>query len=405
MGDLPAGWSDTTLGRAARWLSGGTPRTSESAYWGGTIPWITSGSLTSFKLQTSKRRITELGLANGSRLVPEGTTLFVVRGMSLKSEFRIGVAQRQLAFGQDCKALVAADGVVPLFLAYAIKSRSAEILDMVDEAGHGTGRLDTERLKGLSILIPSDDEQRSIADLLGVLDDKIESDLRLIGATHDYAEARFSALADVAEVRTVGDLCDKRELLCSDGYRTRKDQLGEPGVKILRVADMADGHIFADGTDHVSSEYLASAGSKVSKVDDVIVSTKGTVGRTALIAAGDPMVVYSPQICYFRVLDASKLSAAVLHRWVRSSKFHTQAKAVQDQSDMAPYVSLRDLRRFQVPMVDPAAPEVTELQNLERLLYGRRREIQALALLRDALLPELMSGRLRVPEAREMAGV
>ena len=95
----PSDWDVKTLGKAADWFSGGTPRTSEAAYWGGDIPWIGSGSLTEFRIRKSDRTLTPLGAANGTRLVGPGTVIFVVRGMSLKSEFRMGITHRQVAFG------------------------------------------------------------------------------------------------------------------------------------------------------------------------------------------------------------------------------------------------------------------------------------------------------------------
>ncbi|PBC38606.1 hypothetical protein CJ179_39140 [Rhodococcus sp. ACS1] len=133
---------------AGKWLSGGTPSTSASEYWGGDLPWISATSMKSFFIDTSERCLTEAGQAAATNVVPAGTVLFVVRGMSLKSEFRLGVAQRSVAFGQDCKAILPTiDGSV---LAVALLSMREEILDMVDEAGHGTGRLQTDLSLSLS---------------------------------------------------------------------------------------------------------------------------------------------------------------------------------------------------------------------------------------------------------------
>lgn len=102
---LPADWSVTTLGECADWYSGGTPRTEVAEYWDGDIPWITASSLHDFYVEDSERRVTQLGIENGTRLMPKDTILFVVRGMSLKTEFRAGIARRPVTFGQDCKAI------------------------------------------------------------------------------------------------------------------------------------------------------------------------------------------------------------------------------------------------------------------------------------------------------------
>lgn len=160
LGLIPDGWEYTTLGRAAKWISGGTPSTRESAYWGGDIPWITSGSLTSFLLDDSERKLTQLGVDNGSKTVDRNATIFVVRGMSLAKEFRHGIADIRLAFGQDCKALVAKPGIEPLFLALAVSSLQDKIQGMVEFAAHGTGKLSTGRIQALAIPCPPESIQQ-----------------------------------------------------------------------------------------------------------------------------------------------------------------------------------------------------------------------------------------------------
>lgn len=140
---------------AGKWFSGGTPSTAEPLYWGGETPWISSSSLKSFYLASSERRVTDLGIGNGTRVVPSGTVLFIVRGMSLKTEFRVGVAQRPLAFGQDTKALIPHREIGSTTLGVALYSMRSDVLSLVDEAGHGTGRLSTDRIEQLQVLLPT----------------------------------------------------------------------------------------------------------------------------------------------------------------------------------------------------------------------------------------------------------
>ncbi|MFF6997931.1 restriction endonuclease subunit S [Streptomyces sp. NPDC008313] len=162
-------WSESALKDTAKWLSGGTPRTSEPSYWGGDIPWISAASLKTPWLYDSERSVTELGAQNGTRLVPKGSILFVVRGMSLTTEFRVGVAQREVAFGQDCKALIPYLGIDSATLFLAVRAQSAAILGLVDLAGHGTGRLVTERVANLRVRLPQGDDAVEFAARAGAL--------------------------------------------------------------------------------------------------------------------------------------------------------------------------------------------------------------------------------------------
>ncbi|MFD9292435.1 restriction endonuclease subunit S [Streptomyces sp. NPDC060030] len=162
-------WREWKLKDAATWSSGGTPKTGEPSYWNGDIPWISAASLKTPWLAESARSVTPLGVQNGTRLAPKGAILFVVRGMSLTSEFRIGVAQRELAFGQDCKALIPHPSVDSTALFFAIRSHSPKILEMVDLAGHGTGRLVTDRIANLVVRLPQGESIRQFTDGIGSL--------------------------------------------------------------------------------------------------------------------------------------------------------------------------------------------------------------------------------------------
>ncbi|KQO36517.1 restriction endonuclease subunit S [Aeromicrobium sp. Leaf245] len=178
LGPVPEGWEISALGATARWLSGGTPSTTVAAYWDGEIPWITSGTLTSMLLDRSDRMLTELGAANGTRLVERDALLFVVRGMSLAKEFRVGIAESRLAFGQDVKALIASPGVEPLFLAFSVISRADEIQRMVEFAGHGTGKLSTDRLQAIKLALPPQHLQEAFGRAMRPLRESMSS-LRL----------------------------------------------------------------------------------------------------------------------------------------------------------------------------------------------------------------------------------
>jgi len=154
----------TALKDVGRWLSGGTPSTTNSSYWGGTLPWVSAASLKTLYVRKSDRNLTLLGADAATNIVPAGTVVFVVRGMSLKSEFRFGLTQRDVAFGQDCKAII--PRICPAVLTIALRASTAAILELVDEAGHGTGRLATDLLEQLPIEIPTDPAFAPVAQSL-----------------------------------------------------------------------------------------------------------------------------------------------------------------------------------------------------------------------------------------------
>lgn len=71
-------------------------------------------------------------------------------------------------------------------------------------------------------------------------------------------------------------------------------------------------------------------------------------GRFARVTAHTQRFVYSPQVCFWRSLDAQRLDPAILYCWMQSDDLKGQIAAVAGQTDMAPYVSLRDQRQMEI---------------------------------------------------------
>lgn len=151
---------------------------------------------------------------------------------------------------------------------------------------------------------------------------------------------------------TLGRLADSGALAIGDGYRTKRSEHGTPGYRILRVADVADGRVRLDGEDFVRHEFAPAIGPKLSQAGDILVTTKGTVGRVATFPVDAEQVVYSPQLCYFRVQDANRINSRYLALWFKSAAFLAQAAHRANNTDMAAYINLRDIRSLELDLPD-----------------------------------------------------
>lgn len=190
---LPEGWQKTTVGACARFVSGGTPSKQEPSYWDGQLPWITAFDMKSMTLIDSRYRLTEAGRSVAS-VVPANTVLILTRGMTLLKDLPVGLTSREVAFNQDIKALIPAQGVDAAFLAYQLSGRKEGILDLVDTAGHGTGRLDTALLKDFVIFLPPLKEQEDISVALQVWDAAIAASNRMLANSRTQRRALLSRL-------------------------------------------------------------------------------------------------------------------------------------------------------------------------------------------------------------------
>ena len=186
-------WREAALGDVIELISGGTPSKGQPAYWSGSIPWVSAKDMKRFRLRDTSDHVTADGLANGTKKVPAGSVLLLTRGMTLLNEVPVCVTERPMAFNQDVKALQPKPCVEPCFLPYLLLGNKRRLLSLVDLAGHGTGRINTDELKGLDVRLPPPSEQRAITNVLGKLDDQIELNRRMNETLEAMARALFKS--------------------------------------------------------------------------------------------------------------------------------------------------------------------------------------------------------------------
>lgn len=193
---------------------------------------------------------------------------------------------------------------------------------------------------------------------------------------------------------SIGALADAGALSFGDGYRTKRSEHGVPGYRILRVADVHDGRIELDGPDFVSEKHARAIGPKLSQADDVLLTTKGTVGRVAIYPDSAEKVVYSPQLCYFRVNSEGPLDARYLSYWFKSDAFKSQASHRANNTDMAAYLNLRDIATLHVDL-----PSLHEQRAIAEVLGALDDKIKA-----NAKLIAVIDAQLSTRFAKLSAG-
>lgn len=171
---IPEGWSIKKLADCCSMSSGGTPSKNNSDFWNGDIPWISASAMRGIFFSSSEEKITELGLQKGSHSVNKGDLLLLVRGSMLWNCIPIGIATRKLAFNQDVKGISVKNNITNQFLLYWFKTNEHFIKNMVVGTGIGAGKLDTQELNNIKILLPPLAEQEKIAEILSCWDEGIE---------------------------------------------------------------------------------------------------------------------------------------------------------------------------------------------------------------------------------------
>ena len=159
-------------------------------------------------------------------------------------------------------------------------------------------------------------------------------------------------------------LLDEGLLEIGDGYRAQNNELGGTGPIFLRAGHVTDSHIDFTGVEHFHAHLAAKVRSKMSKVGDTIVTTKGnSTGRTAFVTDRLPPFVYSPHLSYWRTREPEKLCGGFLRYWSQGAEFIEQLSGMKASTDMAPYLSLTDQRRLSITL-----PPLAEQKSIATVL-------------------------------------
>jgi type I restriction enzyme S subunit len=163
-------WEEVTIGSTSKCFSGGTPSRSKEEYYGGDIPWITSGKLNDRFVTSVKEYISELGLKNSSaKVVKNGSLLIAMYGATAGK-----VAVNKLngaTVNQAVLALEPNKHCHNLFLFYLFEAEMVKALKLVQG---GQPNLSAAIIKGIKIKLPSLTEQRKIAVILTNAEKEVE---------------------------------------------------------------------------------------------------------------------------------------------------------------------------------------------------------------------------------------
>ena len=387
-------WRRTKLGDCADWLSGGTPFKGNPAFWSGTIPWVSAKDMKSFCLHDAEDHI---AADAGGKLVPSGTVLMLVRGMTLHNDVPICVTMCEMAFNQDIKAICAKPGLEHQFLAYWLLAHKPALLSAVDHAGHGTGRLLTDLLKQMPVDLPSLSEQRAISSVLGALDDKIELNRRMNETLEALARALFQNW--FVEATQAGLPKGWREVPLPEAIEVNPSRPLRKG-EVAPYLDMANMPTRAARAMEVYDREFGS-GMRFLDGDTLVARITPCLenGKTCFVDfLGDGKVGWGSTE-YVVLCPKPPLPPEYAYFLARTESFRAFAISNMTGTSGRQRVPADSLNNFTV--VVPPAQTAERFGQFARGVFAQLKahddESRTLAALRDALLPKLLSGELRLP--------
>lgn len=288
-------------------------------------------------------------------------------------------------------------GLSQSFLRYLISSRPFVGHVLSVQTGTTVPHISAAQIREFSFLLPTMREQRAIAEVLGPLDDKIEGNARLVPLLRDLAVALLQREADPATVFRVADVADVRKGLSYTGAG-----LADTGMPMANLANAANfGWLKRSGFKHYTGAYKLR---HVAPPGALLVSGVDLTWRLDII--GWPMLLpddVGPALFshHVFVVDFRDDNA-----WLRLPLWaHLYTSAARQRLESMVYgttvatLPTEALAGLTFPALPPGSPVLDAAEHLVQRAWAAERETAQLAALRDALLPPLLDGRLRVSDA------
>lgn len=276
--------------------------------------------------------------------------------------------------------------------------REPAIKSMVGSSGRQ--RVQKDVVQGLSIAVPSIEEQRQIGGILRALDDKIELNNEINKNLEQQAQAifkswfldykPFNGVRPIDWINgTIDDLA--KEVVCGKTPSTKVKEYYGSDVPFIKIPDM-HGNTYVVTTEQYLSNYgAASQAKKTLPPNSICVSCIGTAGLVTLVASKSqtnqqinaivPKDKYSPFYIYLLMQTLSE----VINKLGQSGSTIVNLNKTQFEKIKAIIPSITDMKTFDA-LVSP----------LFALILENQKENIRLSSLRNTLLPKLMSGELDV---------
>lgn len=380
-------WKITNIGSLCnRVCSGGTPKSTNNAYYNGNIPWLNTKEVNFNRIYDTEKNITQLGLENSSaKWISENSVIVAMYGATAG---KVAITKIPITTNQACCNLSINTEIADYnFVYYFLCSKFYELSSLAN--GGAQQNLNAQIIKDFPIKIPVNlSDQRKIAGILSALDSKIENNNKINANLEAQAQALFKSwFVDFTPFKDQ-PFVDSELGPIPQGWKVGK--LGDI-CTFKRGKNLLSKNAIDEGVPVVAGGLTPSCYHNQANTSAPVVTVSGSGANAGFMRMYHVDVWASD--CSFIDVSCDYLYFVYCFLSVnRRLLKHAQTGAVQ------PHVKPADIHDFDV--VIPEEEIVKAFQSIIKELLTKvgvnEKENQRLAALRDTLLPKLMSGEIKL---------
>lgn len=380
-------WKTYKLGDICkRVCSGGTPKSTEPTYYDGDIPWLNTKEINFNRIYSTERCITQKGLDNSSAKWIDANCVIVA--MYGATAAKVAINKIPLTTNQACCNLSIDKKIADYhYVYYWLCANYTELASLAN--GGAQQNLNAQQIKDFEISLPTLEEQRRIAGILGAIDDKIENNRRI----NTNLELQAQALFD----KTFFEDNDVERNPLSDYANINPTRTLRQGV-VARYIEMAN--LPTKGSFPSDWSYKSyGGGCKFANGDTIMARITPCLenGKTAYIDFLEEQEVAYGSTEYIVISAKSGYCPALFYFLARNKEFVDYAVGHMNGSSGRQRVGGVDIANFPMPHITlEDSNKFAEIaMQIMDVIRNNSLENRYLATLRDTLLPKLMNGEIK----------
>jgi type I restriction enzyme S subunit len=407
------------------WRGGSTPAKAASAFWRpGTIPWVTPKDMAVAEIRGSQDYVSPLGAARLTVFKP-GTVAVVFRSGILRHTLPVARGAVPFTVNQDIKVLTTAEDVDCGFAYHSLLGIAKKVVASAVKSGTTVESVDPALFFALRVFIPPLIEQQKIAEVLDTLDEAIRKTEAIIaklkqvkqGLLRDLLTRGIDENGEIRDPERHPELFKDSPLgrvprqwlittlrSClvenpTNGIYKPASAIGRGTLLVGQTAFTAERSV-----DLALARRAVVAASEVARYriepGDILISrvfaTVEGVGRPALVPELPETAVYESNMMRLRVAS-DVIRPEMLFYSLMDSRVRRLLEAQVNASNQA---SINQKGLNVLPVACPPLVEQKLIVSITAGADGRRRaeerELAKLRLLKQGLMEDLLTGRVRV---------
>lgn len=383
-------WKETKVSELGNVLTGKTPQTSHSEYYGGDIPFITPSDNMNVKYMRTTKKLLTIEGANSvnQHIIPAESVCVSCIGSVIGKAV---IATKESVTNQQINSIVVDKEKYDVDFVYYQMVLLGKQLNYYSKFSSVVPIINKGNFLRYTIMCPELDEQRKISSFISLFDDKIEENERINNNLFEQMQALykdwFVNFEPFGGVRPSGwnntNIYAIANIIYGAPFASKlfnTDGLGKP---IIRIRDLKEQTFVTFTTEEHPKGHLIQPG-------DIVV---GMDGEFRPYIWGNEPAWLNQRVCIFES-NRPKGKAFVLYT---IKPLLNKIEQTQVATTVI-HIGKKDFDAFEIVLPDEAtldsfdsitAPMVEKIVN--NSLQNKR-----LAVLRDTLLPKLMSGELDV---------